>query len=73
MDRRIVKEYMVNFENVSKLVYFKVWENAGLAYSFYQYYSVHKKKDYFIKDSWKEHLKERCVYPAKFFQLGYGF
>ena len=73
MERRIVKEYMVNFENVSKLVYFKVWENAGLAYSFYQYYSVHKKKDYFIKDSWKEHLKERCVYPAKFFQLGYEF
>ena len=73
MDKKIVKEYMSSFENVSKLLYFKVWEYAGLPYSFYQHYSVYEKKDYFIKDYWKEHLKERCVYPAKFFQLGYEF
>ena len=73
MEKRIVKEYMLNFEKVSKLVYFKVWEHAGLAYSFYQQYSVHKKEDYFIKESWKEHFKERCIYPAKFFHLGYEF
>ena len=62
-----------SFENVSKLLYFKLWEHAGLPYSFYQHYSAHEKKDYFIKDSWKEHLKERCIYPANFFQLGYEF
>ena len=73
MKRRIVKDYMINFENVSKLVYFKVWEYAGLPYSFYQYYSVHRKEDYFIKDHWKEHLKKRCIYPSKFFELGYEF
>lgn len=73
MDKRIVKDYMVNFEQVSKLLYFKVWEYAGLPYSFYQHYSVHKKKDYFIKDYWKEHFKERCIYPSKFFDLGYEF
>ena len=73
MERRIVKNYMINFENVSKLVYFKVWEYAGLPYSFYQYYSVHRKEDYFIKDHWKEHLKKRCIYPSKFFELGYEF
>jgi len=73
MERRIVKNYMINFENVSKLVYFKVWEYAGLTYSFYQYYSVHRKEDYFIKDHWKEHLKKRCIYPSKFFELGYEF
>ena len=70
----IAKKYETKyFENVSKLLYFKVWEHAGLPYSFYQHYSAHEKKDYFIKDSWKEHLKERCIYPANFFQLGYEF
>ena len=73
MEKKIVKNYMINFENVSKLLYFKVWEYAGLPYSFYEHYSVHKRKDYFIKDSWKQHLKERCLYPAKFFHLGYKF
>ena len=73
MEKRIIKEYMINFEHVSKLLYFKVWENAGLPYAFFQNYSVHRKEDYFIKDSWKEHFKERCVYPSKFFELGYEF
>ena len=73
MDKKILKEYMNSFETVSKLLYFKVWEYAGLPYSFYQHYSAHEKRDYFIKDYWKEHLKERCIYPANFFQLGYEF
>ena len=73
MDKNIVKKYMNNFETVSKALYFKVWENAGLPYSFYQNYSVHKKEDYYVKNSWKEHFKERCIYPAKFFHLGYEF
>ena len=73
MEKKIIKNYMINFENVSKLLYFKVWEYAGLPYSFYQNYSVHRKGDYSIKNSWKEHLKERCLYPSDFFQLGYEF
>ena len=73
MDRMTIKKYMINFENVSKLIYFKVWETAGLPYAFFQYYSVHRKEDYFIKDHWKEHFKERCAYPSKFFELGYEF
>ena len=44
MDKSIIKNYMDNFEKVSKGLYFKVWENAGLPYSFYQHYSVHKKE-----------------------------
>jgi len=73
MDKRIIKDYMNNFERVSRFLYFKVWEYAGLPYSFYQHYSVHEKKDYFIKDYWKEHFKERCTYPSKYFELGYEF
>ena len=65
MDKKIVKNYMNNFEKVSKGLYFKVWENAGLPYSFYQHYSVHKKEDYYVKNSWKEHFKERCFIPFK--------
>jgi len=73
MDKKIVKNYMITFERVSKLLYFKVWEHAGLPYSFYQSYSALEKKDYFIKDHWIEHFKTRCEYPAKFFELGYEF
>ena len=73
MEQKTIKNYMNDFEKVSKLLYFKVWENSGLPYSFYQYYSVHKKEDYLIKDHWTEHLKERCLYPSNFFQLGYEF
>ena len=73
MEQKTIKNYMIDFEKVSKLLYFKVWENSGLPYSFYQYYSVHRKEDYLIKDHWIEHLKERCLYPSNFFQLGYEF
>ena len=73
MEKKIIKKYMAAFENVSKLVYFKVWEYCGLPYSFYQHYSVHKKEDYWVQKHWKEHLKERCLYPSNFFQLGYEF
>ena len=73
MEKNTIKNYMIAFENVSKLLYFKVWENCGLPYSFYQYYSVHKNEDYFIKPQWKEHFKERCIYPSKFFELCYEF
>jgi len=73
MEKKIIKDYMINFEKVSRSLYFKVWEHAGLPFSFNQSYSVHKKEDYFIKETWKEHFKERCLYPAKFFNLGYEF
>ena len=73
MESKVIKEYMFNMERTSRIIYFKVWEYAGLPYSFYKNYSVHNKKDYFIKDSWKEHLKERCIYPAKYFHLAYEF
>ena len=33
MEKRVIKDYMVNFEHVSKLLYFKVWEHAGLPYA----------------------------------------
>ena len=49
MDKKIVKNYMTNFERVSKLLYFKVWEHAGLPFSFYQSYSALEKKDYLQK------------------------
>ena len=73
MEKNIINEYMSIFELTSRLLYFKVWEKAGLPYSFNKYYSVHNKDDYFIKDGWKEHLKQRCLYPSNYFQLGYEF
>ena len=73
MEKKTIKNYMAIFEDVSKSLYFKVWEYCGLPYSFYQHYSVHDKKDYAIKNHWTEHLKERCIYPSNFFHLGYEF
>ena len=73
MERKQIKNYMQIYESISNFLYFKVWEISGLPYSFNQYYSVHNKKDYEIKDSWIEHFKERCVMPTNQFELGYEF
>jgi len=73
MKKETINKYMASFEEVSQLLYFKVWENCGLPYSFYQYYSVHKDNDYSIKSHWKEHFREKCLYPSSFYQLGYEF
>ena len=73
MEEKIVKKYINNFEEVSQSFYFKVWENAGLPNSFYKSYSVHNKKDYFIKDDWTEIFKEKCIFPSNYYQLGYKF
>ena len=73
MERKQIKQYMKIFEDKSKFLYFKVWEISGLPYSFFQYYSVHDKKDYEIKDKWKEHFKTRCFMPNNQFDLGYEF
>ena len=71
MEKKIIKKYMTMFEATSKLLYFKVFENSGLAYSFYENHSVHNKEDYSINEKWTEHLKKRCLYPSSFFELGY--
>ena len=73
MEEKIVKRYMSNFEEKSTSLYFKVWENAALPNSFYKYYSVHNKKDYFIQDKWKEIFKEKCIFPSNYYQFGYIF
>ncbi len=73
MEKDTIKKFMNLFEFTSRLLYFKVWEKAGLPYSFNKFYSIHNKKDYFIKESWKEHLKKRCLYPSNYFELGYEF
>ncbi len=73
MEKKIVKRYMEYFEKKTYSLYFKVWENAGLPNSYYKYYSVHNKKDYFINDKWTEVLKEECIFPSNFYQLGYIF
>ena len=73
MEKDQIVNYMKIYENLSKYLYFKVWEISGLPYSFNQYYSVHNKKDYEIKDQWTEHFKERCIMPTNQFELGYEF
>ena len=73
MDEKIVKKYISSFEKVSSLLYFKVWEYAGLPNSFFKTYSIHNKKDYFISNEWDEIFKERCFFPSNYFQVGYKF
>ena len=71
MEKKIIEIYMSIFEQISTLLYFKVWEYSGLNYSFYERHSVHRKSDYSIKNNWKELLNQRCLYPSKYFELGY--
>ena len=73
MEKNQISNYMKIFENYSNYLYFKVWEFSGLPYSFYKYYSVHRKSDYFVKETWKEHFKDRCIMPSNQFELGYEF
>ena len=73
MDKKIIKRYMLIFQNISKFLYFTVWEYSALPYSFYKYYSVHNKDDYCIEKHWKEHFKERAIIPSNGFELGYEF
>lgn len=73
MEKKQIQYYMNEYERISKFLYFKVWEISGLPYSFNQYYSVHNKKDYEIKDSWIEHFKEPCSMPSNIYELGYEF
>ena len=73
MEEKIVKRYMSYFENKSQSLYFKVWEIAALPNSFYKNYSVHNKDDYYIKESWIEIFKEKCIFPSNYYELGYKF
>jgi putative sugar O-methyltransferase len=73
MEEKIVERYVSNFEKISLSFYFKVWEYAGLPNSFYKYYSAHNKNDYFIKESWNEVFKEKCIFPSNYYQFGYKF
>ena len=73
MEEKIVKRYMNYFENKSQSLYFKVWEIAALPNSFYKNYSVHNKNDYYVKESWIEIFKEKCIFPSNYYELGYKF
>ena len=73
MEKKQIVNYMKIFENISNFLYIKAWEYSGLPYSFYKYYSVHRKTDFSIKEEWIEHFKDRCVIPSNQFELGYEF
>ena len=73
MEKAQIINYMKIFENYSNFLYFRVWEYSGLPYSFYKYYSIHKKSDYSIKESWIEHFKDRFIMPSNQFEAGYEF
>jgi SAM-dependent methyltransferase len=73
MEKKQIKYYMNIYENISKYLYIKVWDIAGLPYSFYTYYDANKKSDYEIKESWKEHFKNRCLMPNNIYEMGYEF
>ena len=73
MEKAQIVYYMKIFESCSNFLYFRVWEKSGLPYAFYKYYSIHKKSDYSIKESWIEHFKERCIIPSNQFEAGYEF
>ena len=71
MESKIIKRYMQLFQKVSSFLYFKAWEYSALPYSFFKYYSIHKREDYSIDKQWKECFKERSIIPSNSFEIGY--
>ena len=71
MEKKVIKVYMGMIDKVSQFLYFKVWENSGLNYSFFEHHKASSKSDYSIKDTWVEHLNEKCLYPSNYAEFGY--
>ena len=58
MEKKIVKKYIQNFENISKSLYFKVWEYAGLQIHFINITQYIKKKIILSKITGMKYLKK---------------
>lgn len=71
MDKKIIKYYMDKIDIVSKSLYFKVWNETYLAYSFNNHLKAQDKKSYFIKDNWKLISQENCVFPSNYIETIY--
>ena len=71
MDKKIIKYYMDKIDIVSRSLYFKVWNETYLAYSFNNHLKAKDKKSYFIKDNWELISQESCIFPANYIETVY--
>lgn len=71
MDKKIIKYYMDKINIVSKNLYFKVWNETYLAYSFNNHLKAQDKKSYFIKDNWDLVSQENCIFPSNYIETIY--
>ncbi len=71
MDKKIIKYYMDRIDIVSKNLYFKVWNETYLAYSFNNHLQAQDKKSYFIKDNWDLVSQENCIFPSNYIETIY--
>ena len=71
MDKKIIKYYMDKIDIISKNLYFKVWNETYLAYSFNNHLKAQDKKSYFIKNNWDLVRQENCIFPSNYIETIY--
>ncbi len=71
MDKKIIKYYMDKIDIISKNLYFKVWNETYLAYSFNNHLKAKDKKSYFIKNNWELISQENCIFPSNYIETIY--
>ena len=71
MDKKIIKYYMDKIDIISKNLYFKVWNETYLAYSFNNHLKAKDRKSYFIKNKWELISQENCIFPSNYIETIY--
>tara|TARA_B110000285_G_C15107811_1_gene609101 strand:+ start:416 stop:1588 length:1173 start_codon:yes stop_codon:yes gene_type:complete len=75
MDKKTIKNYISNINNISKLFYFTVWKSHYTRHS-KLFYATSNKMDYFANDynipkNWVKSYEKELIFPSCF--IGAGF
>ena len=75
MDKKIIKNYLNNINNISDLFYFSVWKKTTVPFSgifnFYRNNLNYYLDDYNIPKNWEKKFEEDLIFPSNF--IGAGF
>ena len=75
MDKKIIRNYFDNINNISNLFYFSVWKKTIVPFSGFFNFNRNKLNyhldDYGIPKNWKKTFEEDLIFPANFISSGY--
>jgi len=75
MDKKIIRNYFDNINNISNLFYFSFWKKTIVP--FLGFFNFNRNKlnyhldDYGIPKNWKKTFEEDLIFPANFISSGY--